>query len=69
MLHNLIFNGQNEDVESLMIHLEVENHEQPTRVVKKDEEKNVKIGINIDGAQVLLHDDEVFGNTWQMTLE
>lgn len=46
-----------------MIHLEVENHEQPIQVVKKDEKINVEIGIDIDGAHVLLHDDEVFGNT------
>jgi hypothetical protein len=63
MLHNLIFNGRNEDVESLMIGLKVENHEQPTQVVMKDEEKNAEIGIAIDGARVPLHDDEVFGNT------
>jgi hypothetical protein len=39
------------------------NHEQPTQVVKKDEERNADIGISIDGAHVPLHDDEVFGNT------
>jgi hypothetical protein len=45
------------------------NHEQPTQVVKKDEEINVEIGIGIDGAHVHLHDDEVFGNTQQMILK
>jgi len=63
MLHKLIFNGKNEDVESLMIQLKVENHEQPTQVIKKDEERNVEIHIDIDGAHVPLHDDEIFGNT------
>lgn len=46
-----------------MIQLKVENHEQPTQVIKKDEERNVEIHIDIDGAHVPLHDDEIFGNT------
>jgi ribosomal protein S10 len=63
MLHNLIFNGKNEDLESLIIQLEVENHEQLTQVVRRVEEINVKVGIDIDGEHVPLHDDEVFRNT------
>jgi len=46
--------------ESLMIQLEVENHEQLAQVVKKDGKKNTEVSINIDGEHVLLHDDEVF---------
>jgi hypothetical protein len=60
MLHHLILNGRNEDVESLMIQFEVENHEQLVQVVMRDE-RNAKVGIDIDGEHVPLHDDEVSG--------
>ncbi len=52
-----------------MIQLEVENHEQLAQIVRKDEEKNAKVGIDIDGEHVPLHDDEVFGSTQQIILK
>jgi hypothetical protein len=65
----LIFNGKNEDVESSIIQLEVENHEQLNQIIWKDEERNAKVGIDIDGEHVPLHDDEVFGSTQQIILK
>jgi len=69
MLHNLVLNGKDEDLESLMTQLEVENHEQLVQVIRRVEKKNVEVGINIDGEHVPLHDDEVSRNTQQITLE
>ncbi len=37
ILHNLILNGKDENLESLMTELEVENHEQLTQVVRRVE--------------------------------
>jgi hypothetical protein len=56
----LILNGRNEDVQSLIIQLEVENHEQLTQIVRRDEKRNAKLSIDIEGEPVFLHDDEVF---------
>jgi hypothetical protein len=56
----LILNGRNEDVQSLIIQLEVENHEQLTQIVRRDEKRNAKLSIDIEGEHVFLHDDEVF---------
>jgi len=69
MLHNLVLNGKDEDLESLMTQLEVENHEQLAQVIRRVEKKNVEVGINIDGEHVPLHDDEVSRNTQRITLE
>jgi len=69
MLHNLVLNGKDEDLESLMTQLEVENHEQLVQVIRRVEKKNVEVGINIDGEHVPLHDDEVSRNTQRITLE
>lgn len=60
LLHDLILNGRNEDVQSLIIQLEVENHEQLTQIVRRDEKRNAKLSIDIEGEPVFLHDDEVF---------
>ncbi len=49
--------------------LEVENHEQPTHLVKRVEERNVEVGIDIDGEHVPLHDDKVSRITQQIALE
>jgi hypothetical protein len=69
MLHNLVLNGKDEDLESLMTQLEVENHEQLAQVIRRVEKKNVEVGINIDGEHVPLHDDEVSRNTQRITLD
>jgi hypothetical protein len=52
-----------------MIQLEVENHEQLTQIVRRDEERNAKVGIDIDGGHVPLHDDKVFGSTQQIIVK
>jgi hypothetical protein len=49
--------------------LEVENHEQLNQIIWRDEEINAKIGIDIDGEHVPLHDDEVFGSTQRIILK
>jgi hypothetical protein len=69
MLHNFILNGKDEDLESLMTQLEVENHEQPIQVVRRVEKRNVEVGIDIDGEHVPLHNDDVSRNTPQIALE
>jgi hypothetical protein len=42
MLHNLVLNGKDEDLESLMTQLEVENHEQQAQVIRRVEKKMLK---------------------------
>jgi hypothetical protein len=66
MLHNLIFNGRNKDVESLMIQLEAKNNE--AQVKRRNEQNIVKIGNDIDSKHFPLHANEVVGTTQQTTL-